>query len=58
MARASRLLEWLLERVNTRFLSLAPSGVPNNNNEITVRGCDNEETMSREEQRGPASSKR
>lgn len=51
MARASPL-EWILERVNTRFLSfglLQPGPAPNNNNEIGVRGCDNEETMSREE---------
>lgn len=41
-----------MERVNTRFLSfglLQPGPAPNNNNEIGVRGCDNEETMSREE---------
>ena len=37
------------EGKHTVFLSLAPPGVPNNNNEIAVRGSDNEETMSGEE---------
>lgn len=57
VARASPL-EWLLERVNTRFLSfglLQPGPAPNNNNEIGVRGCDNEETM---EERGRSGGKR